>query len=91
MSSPPQSLSAQSPSPPTPVTPPERVWSSVVTESHTEFTVADTQSRLRRDGYEEEPSEETIKRVLRSMDELNVIQHKTGSPYYNKNTDCENL
>jgi hypothetical protein len=63
----------------------------VVNQAETEFTVADIQSRLRRDGYEGESSDETIKRVLRSMDELNVIQHKTGSPYYNKKTDFENL
>jgi hypothetical protein len=86
MSSPAQSPSAQSP-----VTPRDRVWSSVVNEPNTEFTVADIQSRLRRDGYEGEPSEETIKRVLRSMGELNIIQHKKGSPYYNKQTDFENL
>ncbi|ERG94037.1 hypothetical protein [Haloquadratum walsbyi] len=86
MSSPTQSNFSSSP-----VTPRDRVWSGVVTEADTEFTVADIQSRLRRDGYEGEPSEETIKRVLRSMGELNVIQHTDGSPYYNKQTDFENL
>ncbi|ERG93942.1 hypothetical protein [Haloquadratum walsbyi] len=86
MSSPAQSNVSSSP-----VTPRDRVWSGVVNEVETEFTVADIKSRLRRDGYEGEPSEETIKRVLRSMDELNVIQHKDGSPYYNKQTDFENL
>jgi hypothetical protein len=67
------------------------VWSSVLNESDIEFTVADIQSRLRRDGYEEESSDETIKRVLRSMGELSIIQRKDGFPYYKKQTDCENL
>jgi hypothetical protein len=88
MSSPAQSNVSSSPSL---VTPRDRVWSGVVTEAETEFTVADIQNRLRRDGYEGEPSDETTKRVLRSMNELNIIQHKNGSPYYNKQTDFENL
>jgi hypothetical protein len=67
------------------------VWSSVLNKSDTELTVADIQSQLRQDGHEGEPSDETINRVLRSMDELNIIQHKDGSPYYIKSTDCENL
>ncbi|ERG93902.1 hypothetical protein [Haloquadratum walsbyi] len=86
MSSPAQSNFSSSP-----VTPRDRVWSGVVTKTETEFTVADIKSRLRRDGYEGEPSDETIKRVLRSMDELNLIQHTDGSPYYSKQTDFENL
>ncbi|CCL97829.1 uncharacterized protein HQ_2095C [Haloquadratum walsbyi DSM 16790] len=74
-----------------PVTPRDRVWSSVVDESKTEFTVSDIKSRLYQDGYDEIPSEETIKRVLRSMTELNVLRHKKGSPYYDKQTDFKQL
>ncbi|ERG94010.1 MAG: hypothetical protein J07HQW2_00444 [Haloquadratum walsbyi J07HQW2] len=52
MSSPAQSNVSSSP-----VTSRDRVWSGVVTEVQIEFTVADIQSRLRRDGYEGEPNE----------------------------------
>jgi hypothetical protein len=86
MSSPAQSNNNNSP-----VTPRDRVWSSVVDESNREFTVSDIQFRLDQDGYNGIPSEETIKRVLRSMAELNILRHEKGSPYYNKQTDFEQL
>lgn len=69
------------------VTPRDRVWSSVVDETEPKFKLRDIRRRLEQDGYDETPSNETIKRVLRSMAELSILDHTKGSPYYEKETD----
>lgn len=65
----------------------DRVWAAIVDQQNTTFKVADVARQIRRqDGveYGDEPSDETIRRVLRSATELGILKHTSGSQYYKK-------
>ena len=74
------------------MTPRDRVWVAIIKLEKAKFTVSDIKENVSVDtkalaygsSTASTPSEETIKRVHRAGSELNVIEHKPGSKYYEK-------
>jgi hypothetical protein len=56
----------------------DRVWAAIVKQEG-RFQVADVREAITSDNR---PSDETIRRVLRSATELHIIEHRSGSPYW---------
>lgn len=62
------------------VTARDRVWAAILEAGrHGRFKVSSVESRM---DFDERPSTETIRRVLRAGKALGVIEHTDGSPYY---------
>jgi hypothetical protein len=55
----------------------DRVWAAIVKQAG-RFQVADVRAAIAGD----RPSDETIRRVLRSATELDIVTHQSGSPYW---------
>lgn len=63
----------------------DRVWAAVVRAHNTRLDVTEVKRQIRRDDVDDDvPNDETIKRVLRAATELGVLDHTSGSPYWNK-------
>jgi hypothetical protein len=63
----------------------DRVWSAIVQAHNSRLDVSEVRRQIRRDDIDEEPpNDETIKRVLRAATELGVLDHMSGSPYWDK-------
>ncbi len=63
----------------------DRVWAAIIDQQNTRFDVDSIKRQIRhQDGVEfgDEPNDETIKRVLRAADELGILEHTKGSPYW---------
>lgn len=63
------------------VTPRDRVWAAILKSgcNGNSFKVASVRREI---DFENRPSDETIRRVLRAGKELGVIKHTSGSQYY---------
>lgn len=59
----------------------DRVWAAILKEgaNGSSFKVGAIRRKI---DYDDRPSDETIRRVLRAGKELGVIKHRDGSPYY---------
>lgn len=58
----------------------DRIWAAIIEQKKgTGFTVETIREEIEPDNR---PSDETIRRVLRSGTELGVIEHRSNSPYY---------
>lgn len=56
----------------------DRVWAAIM-QQRGQFKMRNVKSKIE---YGERPSDETIRRVLRSAAELGVVRHYSNSPYY---------
>jgi hypothetical protein len=63
------------------ITPRDRVWAAIIKQAG-RFQVADVREAIAGD----RPSDETIRRVLRSATELDIVTHQSGSPYWRSGT-----
>lgn len=63
------------------VTARDRVWAAIY-DQHGRFRMRDVKRMIDR---EDRPSDETIRRVLRSAADLGVLKHYPNSPYYEMN------
>lgn len=59
------------------ITPRDRVWAAIIKQAG-RFQVTDVREAIAG----ERPSDETIRRVLRSATELDIVTHQSGSPYW---------
>jgi Fe2+ or Zn2+ uptake regulation protein len=67
----------------------DRTWAAIIAAGrHGNFKV---DSVLRKMDYDEQPSRETVRRVLRSASELGVVDHKAGSQYYSLSVDADRI
>ena len=63
----------------------DRVWNAIVQAHNIRLDVSEIRRQIRNDDIDDEPpNDETIKRVLGAATELGVLDHKKGSPYWNK-------
>lgn len=62
------------------VTARDRVWAAIEQQSG-KFQLRDVKTEI---DFDERPSDETIRRVLRAGEELDVIKHFSNSPNYEK-------
>lgn len=62
----------------------DRVWAGVLKAKPGRFTIEDVKRHIRKDDEDDLPNEETIRRVLRAATDLDILDHREGSRYYQK-------
>lgn len=62
----------------------DRVWAGVLKTRAGRFTIEDVKRHIRKDDEDDLPNEETIRRVLRAATDLDILNHREGSRYYQK-------
>lgn len=62
------------------VTARDRVWAAIH-QQRGKFKLRNLKMGM---DYDDQPSDETIRRVLRAAEELGVVSHFSNSPYYKK-------
>ena len=72
------------------VTARDRVWAAIIqadkNRSRDRFKIGHVRRGI---DYRDRPSDETIRRVLRSAEELGIIDHYSNSPWYEVVEDAE--